>query len=237
MVANEVKLLSTQTTRSTEEIRLQIDQVMQATAETVSATEAIQQLINEIDSAAAAISTVMQQQSGATEGIAKNVHETLSAVRDVNQAITSAASQIQNTRDNAESVRTLSMNVSDAVGFLGSAVIRIVKATAQSSLERRRKDRFQVNTAASVTGRKSGPVFVENISKGGALLATAPDIRQGENAVLTLNDVTIPFFVMASRGKGLHVKFVTEPSPQFDVMFKKLVAGKPRLKIEHSTAA
>ncbi len=133
VVAHEVKQLSQQTTVSTEEIRRQIDQVLQATKGSVAATDAILGLVRDLDSASVAIAAVMQQQSQATGEIARNASESLNAVREANHAMSAAGEETSSTIAKVEQVKSLSMNVSEAVQGLGGIVTRIVRTTGPDS--------------------------------------------------------------------------------------------------------
>lgn len=235
VVANEVKQLSTQTTRSTEEIRRQIEQVMQATTETVSATDSIQKLIDEADGAAAAIAMVMEQQSSATDEIARNATESLSAVKDVNEAMTVVRAEADQTLQKATNVKTLSATVSDAVSLLGGIVVRMVKDSTDDEMERRRQPRYPVILAGEIQG--IGSVVIDNISLGGAYLLHAPRMSQGSTGALQIKDQSLSFVVLSADEKRVHIKFVLPPTEKFKALFSELTRGKIPLPEDHGEAA
>jgi len=129
IVAQEVKQLSQQTKLSTEEIRRQIEQVLQATKQSVGATDVILGLVRDLDSASAAIAAVMQQQRHATGEIAHNASESLNAVREVSHAMSAVGEETACTIGKVEQVKSLSMQVSQAVQDLGGIVTQIVRTT------------------------------------------------------------------------------------------------------------
>ena len=225
VVANEVKQLSTQTTRSTEEIRRQIDQVQQATRDTVGATEVIQTLIREVDEAASAIAIVMQQQHSATDEIARNASQSLSAVKGVTQAIGVVGSESDATVGKADNVKSLSLKVGEAVTRLGSVVVEIVKSTADD-IDRRLQQRFSVNVDARIMGAANAHVHVDDISRGGAQLSRCPPMRQGATGMLILGNAAIPFIVLRNVKSTTQVKFTESFSEEFENVFAGLVKGK-----------
>lgn len=225
VVAHEVKQLSTQTTRSTEEIRRQIEQVLQATQETVGATEAIQSLIREVDEAASAISVVMTQQHSATEEIARNASQSLSAVKGVNQAIGIVGSETDATAGKADNVKSLSLKVGEAVTRLGSVVVEIVKSTSDD-IDRRLQQRYQVNIDARIMGAANALVQIDDISRGGAQLSRCPPLRQGATGMLILGNAAVPFVVLRDMKSRTQVKFTEPLSEDFEDVFVDLVRGK-----------
>ena len=225
VVANEVKQLSTQTTRSTEEIRRQIDQVIQATHDTVGATEIIQSLIREVDEAASAIAAVMQQQHSATEEIARNATHSLTAVKGVTQAIGIVGSESDATVGKADNVKSLSLKVGEAVTRLGSVVVEIVKSTSDD-IDRRLQQRYQINIAARIMGAANAQVQVDDISRGGAQLSRCPPLRQGATGMLILGNAAVPFIVLRHMKSRTQVKFTESLSDDFEDVFEDLVRGK-----------
>jgi methyl-accepting chemotaxis protein len=225
VVANEVKQLSTQTTRSTDDIRRQIEQVMLATTEAVSATEATQRLVSEIDEASSAIASVMKMQGSATDEIARNATESLSAVKGVNEAMLIVNNEADQTLNKAMNVKTLSTKVADAVTMLGSVVVRIAN-TSSSDFERRRAARFAVNVEAYVVGDVSGPVVVQDISEGGAHLMAKFPMPAGATGVIQVNGVEAQFVVLKQARRVVHVKFSPETSREFYEMLRDLTRGK-----------
>jgi len=228
VVANEVKQLSTQTTRSTEEIRRQIEQVLQATQDTVGATEAIQSLIREVDEAASAISVVMTQQHSATEEIARNANQSLSAVKGATQAIGIVGSESDITAGKADNVKSLSLKVSETVTRLGGVVVEIVKSTS-NDIDRRLQQRFRVDMDARIMGAANAQVRVDDISRGGAQLSSCPALRQGATGMLILQNAAIPFIVLRELKSRTQVKFTEPMSDDFEAVFATLVKGKVSL--------
>lgn len=89
VVANEVKALSTQTAKATEEISSEIEQIQRETAESVDAIGSIIGLVNEISEMANAIASAVEEQSAATGEVTHNI----SMVTQASGESGSAASQ------------------------------------------------------------------------------------------------------------------------------------------------
>nr|WP_209443083.1 methyl-accepting chemotaxis protein [Falsiroseomonas frigidaquae] len=83
VVANEVKVLATQTARATREIADQISAIQSTTREVVSAVAEIGTVIGEMDGISGAIAISVEQQRSATLGIADHVGRVASNARQV----------------------------------------------------------------------------------------------------------------------------------------------------------
>ncbi|RVU36782.1 methyl-accepting chemotaxis protein [Hwanghaeella grinnelliae] len=73
VVANEVKSLSTQTAKATEEISSEIKQIQAETKDAVDAIAGIIDLVNEIAQMAGAIASAVEQQNAATNEVSQNI--------------------------------------------------------------------------------------------------------------------------------------------------------------------
>ncbi len=113
VVANEVKQLSTQTAKATNEIGDQIKAIQNATQESVSAIRHIGSSIREINGISTAIASAVEQQSAATSEISRNVQEAAKAVGDVNQNILSVAEGADQTGTAATQVLQAAGDVSN----------------------------------------------------------------------------------------------------------------------------
>ena len=83
VVAAEVKSLSQQTGRATEEISSQIGQIQTATSEAVEAIGGITAVITDVSAVATAIAAAVEEQMAATGEIARNAQQTASGTQDV----------------------------------------------------------------------------------------------------------------------------------------------------------
>lgn len=95
VVANEVKSLSTQTAKATEEISAEIQQIQSETKNAVDAIAGIMESINEVSQMAGAIASAVEQQNAATNEVTLNI-------TNVTQASTEAGSAASQTNMAAE---------------------------------------------------------------------------------------------------------------------------------------
>jgi methyl-accepting chemotaxis protein len=87
VVASEVKTLSAQTAKATEQIGAQIQQIQNATRETVATIRKIGATIQDVNKIATDVSAAVHQQQAATNEIAQNISETASGTEEVTQHI------------------------------------------------------------------------------------------------------------------------------------------------------
>ncbi len=104
VVANEVKALSTQTAKATEEIADQIDAIRNATGTTAEAIREIGATIGQINEIAKNISTAVEQQRGSTKEIAHSVQEAAQGTQGVMQNISDVTKASGQVGDAAELV-------------------------------------------------------------------------------------------------------------------------------------
>jgi methyl-accepting chemotaxis protein len=88
VVAAEVKNLATQTSKATDDIRVQISSVQSATQDAVRAIGTIGKTIGEIDQIATTIAAAVEEQGAATQEIARNVEEAAKGTQEVSSNIT-----------------------------------------------------------------------------------------------------------------------------------------------------
>ena len=87
VVAQEVKMLSNQTTEATREISEHIGKVQSTTKTAVDAIEAIGGIINAIDQNTGKVMQAVIQQAAATDEIAQSVNHASSGIRDITSAM------------------------------------------------------------------------------------------------------------------------------------------------------
>lgn len=97
VVASEVKALATQTSRATEDIRVQIEAIQSETIDAVEAIKRIATTIVEVDEISTTIVAAMEQQASATQEITRNVQEAADAAGHVSQNINGVSSAVHET--------------------------------------------------------------------------------------------------------------------------------------------
>jgi methyl-accepting chemotaxis protein len=133
VVAAEVKSLSNQTGRSTEEIGRLISEIQSATDSTVAAVREIGGQIVEIDQVAGEIASAIQQQGTATNEIARNVAEAATAAQEVSSKIAYVSRDAKAVNDCAGGVQKAIAGVSSNISNLRSVLISVVKTSTEEA--------------------------------------------------------------------------------------------------------
>jgi methyl-accepting chemotaxis protein len=117
VVAGEVKALSAQTAKATEEIGSQITEVSQAVNEAVEAISKIRVVVGDINEAAGAISNAIDEQSHTTEEIERSASRAADGATTVSRNISEVSTALVTTGEAAGEVlskaRTLGKNASE----------------------------------------------------------------------------------------------------------------------------
>lgn len=141
VVAAEVKELSTQTAKATEEISNQISSVQGLTSEAVDSIRKISGSIEQISEVTGAITSAVDEQSVATQEITQSI--TMAATETAN-AVSSAETvdqAIQATAGEAETVDEIAVAVKDVADQMSNGIEGFLEQMAQDVEERRRASR------------------------------------------------------------------------------------------------
>lgn len=87
VVAQEVKALASQTSQSSDEIKVQISQLQQAAGTTGEELDSVQSVVAELTEIAANIAAAMEEQSATTQEIARSTSEVASGNTEVSHAV------------------------------------------------------------------------------------------------------------------------------------------------------
>jgi methyl-accepting chemotaxis protein len=208
VVASEVKALANQTAKATDDIARQIAEVRNATGTAVSMVDKMTGRIGEIDEIAATVAGGVSQQAAATRDISRNVTETATAARLVSSRIEIVSNDAQSTGAAAADVRAKADEVAVSIAALRTEIVRVIRTSTRDA-DRRRAQRFAVNQTGSLTvGGQAQTVTVENLSAGGALLATTTGVPAKARVSLRLSgyDREIPALVIGTDG-GVRLSF------------------------------
>ena len=107
MVAGEVKALSSQTAKATEEIGSQIAAMQDATQRWITAIAAIETTIREIGDISSTIASAMTEQGSATQEIARNAEVAARRTKETASEVDRVGEATENTRTSAKSVKLL----------------------------------------------------------------------------------------------------------------------------------
>jgi methyl-accepting chemotaxis protein len=210
VVAAEVKSLSNQTAKSTEEITHLIAEVQTSTQAVVAAIEGMGGHILEIDGVATSVAAAMEEQDAATCEIARSISESASAAREVSAKITFVSRDAASVNERAASMRQAISSVASNLTTLQSVLIRAVRSST-AEVNRRTSQRYPTDVTVAVTDgtQKVHTTSLVDISEGGAWIRCAPQIQVGERAVLRISGLKmpLPFEVRSLNGKDAHVCF------------------------------
>ncbi|MBX3523547.1 MAG: hypothetical protein KF807_10105 [Xanthobacteraceae bacterium] len=133
VVANEVKQLSTQTSRATEEISQQIAKIQGATRLSVEQIAACGDSIGKIAETVEALSSSVDQQADATSSIAQNTGHSSDQANTVAEAMQRVASSVAKTENEARSAFELAAGLNQRAAELNSAVEALLEVAKADS--------------------------------------------------------------------------------------------------------
>src|SRR6185369_7933601 len=133
VVAAEVKSLSDQTAKSTEEITRLIAEVQASTQAAVDAVEDMGGHIVEIDAVAISVAAAMEEQDVATREIARSISESAAAAKEVSSKIAYVSRDADSVDGRAVEVRQAISSVSGNLTSLRSILIRTIRESTAAS--------------------------------------------------------------------------------------------------------
>jgi methyl-accepting chemotaxis protein len=133
VVAAEVKSLSDQTAKSTEEITRLIAEVQASTQAAVDAVETMGGHIVEIDGVATSVAAAMEEQDAATREIARSISESASAAKEVSAKIANVSRDAASVNERAAEVRQAIAGMAGTLESLRSVVVRTVRESTAAA--------------------------------------------------------------------------------------------------------
>jgi methyl-accepting chemotaxis protein len=127
VVAAEVKSLSDQTAKSTEEIARLIAEIQASTQAAVDAVETMGGHIVEIDGVATSVAAAMEEQDAATREITRSISESASAAKEVSTKIGDVSRDAASVNERAAEVRQAIAGMAANLEQLRSVVVRTVR--------------------------------------------------------------------------------------------------------------
>ena len=122
VVAGEVKALSSQTAKATDEIGAQIAAMQSATQRSIQALADIERTIGDIGQISGAIATAVTEQGAATQEIARSIEVAARRTNETAAEVERVGDATQNTRASAASVKTLADELAAAAGTIRAQV-------------------------------------------------------------------------------------------------------------------
>ncbi|MES1149163.1 MAG: methyl-accepting chemotaxis protein, partial [Bradyrhizobium guangdongense] len=210
VVAAEVKSLSNQTAKSTEEIARLIAEIQTSTQAAVDAVEDMGGHIIEIDGVATSVAAAMEEQDAATREIARSISESAAAAKEVSSKITHVSRDADSVNERASEMREAISSVSTNLSSLQSVLIRTVRNSA-TEVDRRSSKRYPSDLEVAVSNSRQAVHMTRlvDLSEGGAWIRCAPQINVGETGTLRIKGLAtaLPFSVRTLDGEAAHVAF------------------------------
>ena len=238
VVANEVKQLSMQTARSTEEIRARIDQIVLATRSAVTSNEEIDRLIRDVDACARAMGNAMTEQGAATSEILSCVEQTIPAVENAAAAMLKVNDEAVLAGAAALEVRDSSQDLSKGINDLHDAIEGILSASTAGS-NQRSAPRFDVGLEARLEApqRAAVSVTIENISVTGAQIEGASHLARGDTGQLVIKAQRFPFEVVGLTPRSQRLRFTLPFDADMQSVFTQITHGLPPMSQAGSRVA
>ena len=140
VVAAEVKSLSDQTAKSTDEISRLIAEVQSSTQAAVDAVEAMGSHISEMDGVASSVAAAMEEQDAATREIARSISESAAAAKEVSAKIVAVSRDADSVNERAAEVRGAISTVSTNLASLQSVLVETVRGSINAgAVDNRRR--------------------------------------------------------------------------------------------------
>ena len=124
VVAGEVKELSAQTARATEDIVARVSSIQGDTGDAVRAIAGISDVIGDINTFQTTIASAVEEQSATTAEMSRNVSEAASGTSDIAEGISSIADAAAATRQGVDDTRAATDELSRMAGELTTLVSR-----------------------------------------------------------------------------------------------------------------
>lgn len=181
VVAAEVKALSEQTGKATEEIAEQIHTVQATTSAAAGAMRAIGTKMGDIHQLAISVAAAVEEQQAATSEIARNVHIVAAGTSEAADNSADVTQVAARTGAEAERLAENSNKLHAATKAVSKAVEEFIEAVAADLVERRAASRQPADMVAVVTGTgRRYDARTVNISSGGIQVRGVAGLRQGE---------------------------------------------------------
>ena len=187
VVAAEVKNLSTQTTKATDEITSQIHEIQKSTSGTVAAIAEITKTIGEMDQISVAIAGAVEEQSVATQDITLNTQNVAAGTRSATEKVTQVGEESKKTGEMADQVSHAVTDIGEGIQNLQKRLSKIVHESSAGN--RRENHRYTPKSTVNI-GIK-GNSGAENVTMKDLSAAGVAFKREIDSFLLEGEKVTI----------------------------------------------
>jgi methyl-accepting chemotaxis protein len=226
VVANEVKALSVETQKATEEIAHKIDQLQRDAAESIEAVNRITQVIEAIRPVFTAVAAAVDQQTSTTNELSRSATESSAFVSSVVDGVTEIEHAADGATSHGATVDRAGKTTADLAAKLKTRFLIFLR---QSEIgDRRRHDRLPCDLAVTL-GDGKGVIRGQaaDLSEGGMLVRT-PDtiaIVAGSTVPASIAGIgSLRARVVNRSALGLHVEFIGHEAATRKALEAKLAA-------------
>ena len=207
VVASEVKMLATQTGKSTGQIGAKVAEIQATTREVVAALSSVAEAIDQLSDVTVSVSAAIEQQRDAAENFAASARETSAATSDVVGRMADIADMVQRSRATAQDVSAVAEAMQSTSQILCREIPDIVRRAVNADL--REFPRYEVKmTARLERGEQVVDVSVLDISEGGARIFAPGHFALGDQVALTFPGMkAIGAEIVRSGDEGLGICF------------------------------
>ncbi|MEH6496194.1 MAG: methyl-accepting chemotaxis protein [Pseudomonas marincola] len=122
VVASEVKNLSSQTEKATNEIQSHVNEIQSAASNTAKSISDISVFIDQINEVSSAIASAVEEQGAATQEISRNVQEAATGVDDVTVNISAVNETVSKVNEQSLEVMAIANELENQAELLASAL-------------------------------------------------------------------------------------------------------------------
>ncbi len=214
VVATEVKGLSEQTAKATEEIAQQIHTVQATTSAAADAVRAIGSQVADIHHLATSVAAAVEQQQHATADIARNVNVVATGTNAAAESSRFVTEVAEHTGAEARRLAGAAHKLQSVSSAVSRAVNDFISAVNSDLGERRSTSRLAVDKVMVIgSGGKQHSLRAFDISEAGMRLAMIPGVQQGDVVDVRLGSKTLKARVIWTGVEACGIQFL-EPLKQ-----------------------
>ena len=226
VVANEVKALSVETQKATEEIARKIDKLQRDAAESIDAVNRITRVIEAIRPVFSAVAAAVDQQTSTTNELSRSAAESSAFVTSVVDGVTEIEHAAEGATSHGATVDRAGKATADLAAKLKTRFLIFLRQTEIG--DRRRHDRLPCDLAVTLgAGKGSIHGQTADLSEGGMLVRTsqADAIAVGSTVPASIAGIGAARARIVNRSPlGLHVEFASLDGAARQALDGKLAA-------------
>jgi methyl-accepting chemotaxis protein len=207
VVAAEVKLLATQTGKSTEQIGAKIAEIQSTTRQVVASLAGVTEAIDGWSDVSQTVSAAIEQQRVAAEDFTAYARETGAAVTDVAGRMAEIAEKVSHSEASANEVSAVASMMQETSQSLYREIPEIVHKAVKADL--REFPRYEVDQVALLdSGATHADVRVFDVSTGGARIERVADLAVGDQVALSFKGMnSIAGKIVRDTGENFGISF------------------------------